>query len=154
MRRDRGHVRGQAVQMYGHDGASFRCDRRFDLADIDIAGSGIGVHEYRSGAGQPDGFRGSKESVGGGDDLVAGAESQRQKHQQQRVGAGIDAHGFLRLHVTRKLFFELDQLRAEHVASALQHIQDGLINLGLQIVVLLHVAIKADVGFGHGGLPP
>ena len=115
---------------------------------------GIGVHEYRSGAGQPDGFRRGEESVGGGDDFVARAESQRQKHQQQRVGAGVDAHGFLGLHVTRQFFFKLDQLRAEHVASALQHVQDGLIDLGLQIVVLLHVAIKADVGFGHGGQPP
>ena len=140
--------------MHGHDGARLRRDRGFDLGHIDIARFRIGVHKYGSRARQPDGFRRSEESVGCGDDLVAGAKSERQKHQPQRVGAGVDAHGFLHLHVPREFFFELGQLRAEHVTAALEHVKDGLINFSLQVVVLLHVAIKADAGFWHRGQPP
>ena len=73
-----------------------------------------------------------------------GPRPKRQKDEPQRVGAGVDADGFLRLHVTRQFFFELDQLRAEHITAALEHVEDGLIDLSLQVVVLLHVAIKTD----------
>ena len=135
--------------MHRHDGARLRGDRGFDFAYIDVAGAGIGIHEHRGGAGQPDGFRRGKKCVGSGDDLVARAEAERQKHQPQRVGAGVYAHGFLRVQVARQFFLELDQLRAQHIAAALQHLEDGLINFSLQVVVLLHVAIKADIRFRH-----
>ena len=131
--------------MHGHDGSSLRRDRGFDLGDVDIAGPGIAIHEHWSCSGQPDSFCRGKESVGGGDDLVARAEAESQKHEPQRVGAGVDAHGFLRFHVARQFFFKLDQLRAEHVTATFQHVKDGLIDFSLQIVILLHVTVEADV---------
>src|SRR5712692_8889450 len=115
--------------MHGHDGASLRRNSSVDLGYIDIACFWIGVHEYRSGARQPDRFCRREESVGRGDDLVAWAQTQGEKHQQQCIGARIDSHGLLQFHVAGELFFKLRQLWSEHVTPALQHVKDGLAKL-------------------------
>jgi len=56
----------------------------------------------------------------------------------------LTPNGFFRVHVTRQVFFKLDQLGAEHITAALQYVKDGLIDFSFQVVVLLHVAIKTD----------
>ena len=138
------HVRGEAIQMYRQDGASFRRDNSFDLAYIDIARFWVGVHEYWRSSRQPDRLCCCEKGIGGGNDLVAWAEAQSEKHEQQCIGTRIDSHGFPHVHVAGELFLKLRQLRAEHITAALQHFKDCLINLGLQVVVLLHMAIKSD----------
>ena len=50
----------------------------------------------------------------------------------------------LDVHIAGELFFELRELRTEHINAALKHLKNGLINLGFQLVVLLYMAIEPD----------
>src|SRR6266849_5101788 len=135
--------------MHGHDGTSLWRDRRFDLCYIDIPCSRIRVNEHRSSTRQPDRFRRREEGVGRGNNFIVRAKSQGEKRQQQCVGARVDSHGLPHVHIGGEFFFKLHQLRTEHVTAALQHVKDGLINLGLQVVVLPDMAIEPDSRFWH-----
>ncbi len=42
----------------------------------------------------------------------------------------------------RRFPFKLDELRTEHVTAAFQHLDNGLINLGLQLWYSLHLDVR------------
>ena len=75
--RYRRHVRRQAVEMHGHDGARFRRDRGSQFANVEIMRLAIGIDQHRRRAGQPDGLGRGEKCVRSGDDLVARPEAQR-----------------------------------------------------------------------------
>src|SRR5262249_7272617 len=85
----------------------------------------------------------------GGDDLVARLDAEGHEHQPQRIGARVDAHGVLHPEVLGQLLLEAAPGRAHHVLIALQHRQDGVVDLLLDAVVLADMAVKWNLDFGH-----
>ena len=71
------HVGALAIEVDWHQQFGAGRDRGLDLARIDTVRAGIGIDKHDGRSGEPDGFRGREEGVGGGDALVAGTDSER-----------------------------------------------------------------------------
>ena len=59
------HVGALAVEVDGDDGLGLLGDGLLDLLGIDVLGLGVAIDEHSCGAGDPDGFGGGEEGVGG-----------------------------------------------------------------------------------------
>src|SRR5690606_19484699 len=70
-------------------------DRPLYLADIDIEGFGIYIHEDRAAAGIVDRARRREEGEGCGDHLITRLQVQRLEGEQDRIGTRRDAYSML-----------------------------------------------------------
>jgi hypothetical protein len=96
----------------------------------------VDVDEDRPGAGVVDRGRGRDEREGHGDHLVAGADAGGQQREVQGAGAGVDADALGRAAVRGELLLERGHLAAERELAALEHAEDGRVDLLLDRVVL------------------
>src|SRR5436309_1580183 len=81
------------VEVHRNNGLGALGDERFNVRGIDVERVGAAVGEDRSRAGTDDGSGSREEGERGADDLVARADSQGQKGNEEGVGAGGDADG-------------------------------------------------------------
>ncbi len=123
------HVGGLAVQMNGEDGAGARGDGGFQLSGVQVVGAGIDVDVNGRGAGVADGGDGGVESVGDGDDLIAGADARGEQGEVQGAGAGVDADGVGDLAIGGEFFFEGGDGRAEDEVVVVENGADGGVDL-------------------------
>jgi len=96
----------------------------------------VNVHVHGFGTQQRHGFGGGYVGKAGGDDLVAGAYTQRHLGDLQRIGAVGHGDAVLGTGVGAELFFQLGHFGAEDVLAMLKHTLDAGVNLGLQALVL------------------
>ena len=74
---ERIHVGRLAVETDGHNGPGLCGDGRLDQPGIDVTGIRFNINKDRPRAEPHDDFRRGNEGKGGGDDLIAGFDTQR-----------------------------------------------------------------------------
>ncbi|MNT13323.1 hypothetical protein D3C72_1482890 [compost metagenome] len=125
-----------SVQRDRNDGLGARGDRRLQQGWIQIVGPRVDVDVDRLRAQQGDRFRRCNVVEPGGDDLVAGADSQRHLHDLQRVGSVGATDAVLRPRIGCELFFQFGDFRAEDVLAMGQHALDPRVDLVLDASLL------------------
>ena len=81
---DAGEIAGHAELVHAQNRLRASGDRRLDQRRIHVERAGLDVDEHRRGAAIADGVGRGDEGMADGDDLVAGADADRQQRQVQR----------------------------------------------------------------------
>ena len=86
-RHDGVEVCGRAAEVHRDHRARARCDRRFDLAGVDLKSVDVAVYEDRQRVHQQHGIHRSHERVGRDDHLVSGTDAERGEGCDEGAGA-------------------------------------------------------------------
>ena len=97
---------------------------------------GIDVDEYRRGAGIDNRGGGRNEGEGHGNHFVAWTNVRREQREMERARSRVDADGIGRSAVGRELPLERRDLFAEDELRAVQHTQNGFVDLRLDRAIL------------------
>ena len=135
-----------AEEVDGHDRARLLGHARGHVLGIEVERLGVDVREDRRRAAPGDRLGGRVEREGRADDLVAGADSHRLEHEQQRVRPVGDADPVLDAEVVRGLLLEGLDVRAEDEPPVLEDGGDALLQLGQEWLVL---RLDVDQRDGH-----
>ena len=122
--------------MHDQDRSRAVGDRGLDRRRIEIERIGPDIGEHRGGAHARDRLGGRKECVRSGYDLVAGTHTDRLEGQQQRVGAVGDADSVGGAELDGHLLLEPAHLWAQDETAGVDHVSDGLLDVGQKIRVL------------------
>ena len=111
-------------------------DPRGHVLDVEVERLRVDLGEdgHRAAAGDRLGRREERER--GADHLVARADAHRVHDEHERVGAVRDADRLGDAQVVGGLLLERGHVRAEHEPPVLQHVGEGLLELGDQRRVL------------------
>ena len=129
-------VGGLAEDVDGHHGPRALRDRRLGRVRVEAQGHRVDVGEHRRRAAACDRLGGREERVGGGHDLVPGADAERLQAQLERIGAVCDGHRVPVADRRRHLHLERPHVGAEDEPAGVDHVADELLYLGQQILVL------------------
>ena len=122
--------------MHRHDRPRPRGDPRGDVLGVEVEGRGIDLGEHGSGATAGDRLGRGEEREGGADHLVAWADLHRVHHQHERIGAVRDTDRLRDAEIGGGLGLEGGDVRPEHEPPLVQHLGEGLLELGDQWCVL------------------
>lgn len=110
---NRVHVRGEAEEMDGHDGAGLRGNRGFDFLWVNVESQGINIDKDGLGADVSNGPSGGDEAEGCGDDFLTGADLCGKKRKDQSVGARGAADSVLGIEFGGNFLFQFFDFRAK-----------------------------------------
>ncbi len=117
-----------------------RRDGAREAGHVDIEGLGVDIDEDRRRAEQRHDFGGGAEGEGRTKHGIAGADTLRHQHQQQRVGAAGATHRMAGPGERRKVGFELPHFRAHDELAVIEHARDRRVDCGTE-----PAALRGDV---------
>jgi hypothetical protein len=139
--RERPHIRHQPVEVHRNDGARPARNGPLDLADVEVAGVGLDVHEHRGRPRMHDGVRGGDEGHRRGDHFVARPDVERSQAQVERAGAARHCHRMLHAEMRGELLLEQRRPRPGRQEHAAKRVGDGG-----DVVFSQRVAVELDPG--------
>src|SRR5690242_19314691 len=137
--------RKQHARSFGH--------RRRDRRRVDVEGLGVAVDEHDLSAYFADGERSCDVAVGRKDDLVAGADTEREQSQPERLESTADTDCMRGTDIVCELVLEALYARAEDVLRGGRDLVERRIDLLGDRLVLRHEVDEGDrVDCGGSGV--
>ena len=104
---DRVVIRQDAAHVHGNHRLGALCKSSRKLLRIHLIGPRQSVHQHQLGTHMAHGAGGGGVGIGGGDDLVPGADAQDAQSHLQTGSGGVEAHGLIRAAVSGDLPLKL-----------------------------------------------
>ena len=120
------HVGRLPVQVDRQNRLRSRGDGAFNQFDVNQIGARVDVDQDWGRAGVVDGQDCRDEGVGGGNDFIAGSNSQGAEHQMERFGTIAHTHAVIRAAKVSKIAFKRRHRRAENELRVADDTFNGL----------------------------